>query len=167
VLVQYLLLLGVCPSVYLPQAGIVSKRLHRSSWFWHGGFFPPILHCVIRKFGQSGTSKIHDTSLWNFVANCVDCVVNTTCPRLMHLYNMLITISHVCSTHPFNGPLSGTTQVSRYHSVFTGRMPFLPPNQQRRSTEGKSRVQQLTRFRLRYRVMQSICYSRVSCYRLS
>ena len=81
-------------------------------------------------------------------------------------------------THPFNGPLSGTTQVSRYqkgktnldfteardsewqwhqlgmcksaprsrqitmpaphHSVFTGRMPFLPPNQQRQSTEGAS-----------------------------
>ena len=79
-------------------------------------------------------------------------------------------------THPFNGPLSGTTRVSRYqkgktnldftgardsewqwhqlgmckfaprsrqittpaphHTVFTGRMPFLPPNQQRQSTEG-------------------------------
>jgi len=79
-------------------------------------------------------------------------------------------------THPFNGPLSGTTRVSQYqkgkpiwillkqetisgsgigwaiyksaprsrrittpaphHSVFTGRMPFLPPNQQRQSTEG-------------------------------
>ena len=79
-------------------------------------------------------------------------------------------------THPFNGPLSGTTRVSRYqkgktnldfteardsewqwhqlgicksaprsrqitvpaphHSVFTGRMPFLPPNQQRQCTEG-------------------------------
>ena len=79
--------------------------------------------------------------------------------------------------HPFNGPLSGTTQVSRYQkgktnldfteardsewqwnplghmqvctslqadnhtstpllSFFTGRMPFLPPNQQRQSTEG-------------------------------
>jgi len=23
-----------------------------------------------------------------------------------------------------------------HHSVFTGRMPFLPPNQQRQSTEG-------------------------------
>ena len=80
-------------------------------------------------------------------------------------------------THPFNGPLSRTTRVSRYqkgktnldftkardsgsgigwatcksaprsrqittptphHSVFTGRMPFLPPNQQRQSTEGIS-----------------------------
>ena len=81
-------------------------------------------------------------------------------------------------THPFNGPLSGTTRVSRYQkgktnldftgardsewrwhqlghmqvctslqtdnqastpplSFFTGRMPFLPPNQQRQSTEGK------------------------------
>jgi len=79
-------------------------------------------------------------------------------------------------THPFNGPLSGTTQVSRYQKgktnldffeardsewlwhqlgrmqvctsletdnhastpplmFFTGRMPFLPPNQQRQSTE--------------------------------
>jgi len=83
------------------------------------------------------------------------------------------------NTHPFNGPLSGTTQVSRYQTgktsldfteardsewqwhqlghmqvctslqadnhastpplgFFTGRMPFLPPNQQRQSTEGTS-----------------------------
>ena len=82
-------------------------------------------------------------------------------------------------THPFNGPFSGTTRVSRYQksktnldfteardsewqwhqlghmqvcislqtenhastpllSFFTGRMPFLPPNQQRQSTEGKA-----------------------------
>ena len=81
-------------------------------------------------------------------------------------------------THTFNGPLSGTTQVSRYQkgainldfteatdsgwqwhqlghmqvctslqtdnhastpplSFFTGRMPFLPPNLQCQSTEGK------------------------------
>ena len=83
----------------------------------------------------------------------------------------------VTHTHTFNGPFSGTTQVSRYQkgktnldfteardsewqwhplghmqvctslqsdnhastlplSFFTGRMPFLPPNQQRQSTEG-------------------------------
>ena len=79
---------------------------------------------------------------------------------------------HNLHTHPFNGPLSGTTQVSQYQegksnldfteardsgirwalckpaprsrqitmpaphcSVFTGRMPFLPPNQQRQSTD--------------------------------
>ena len=83
-------------------------------------------------------------------------------------------------THTFNGPLSGTTQVSQYQKgktnldfteardsgwqwhqlghnaslhlapdrqphqhpttlmVFTGRMPFLPPNQQCQSTEGKA-----------------------------
>jgi len=82
------------------------------------------------------------------------------------------------NTHPFNGPLSGTIQVSRYQKCktnldfteakdsewqwhqlgqmqvctllqtdnhasipptqfFTGRMPFLPPIQQRQSTEGK------------------------------
>ena len=79
-------------------------------------------------------------------------------------------------THPFNGPLSGTTRVSRYQKgkpiwillkqytvsgsgiswaicksapccrqtttpapttqFFTGWMPFLPPNQERQSTEG-------------------------------
>ena len=80
-------------------------------------------------------------------------------------------------THPFNGPFSRTTRVSRYQkgktnldftearhsewqwhqrghmqvctslqtdnhantpplSFFTGRMPFLPPNKQRQSTEG-------------------------------
>ena len=81
-------------------------------------------------------------------------------------------------THTFNGPFSGTTQVSRYkkcktnldfteardsewqwHQLghmqvctslktdnthptpkfFTGRMPFLPPNQQRQSTEGTTK----------------------------
>ena len=30
-----------------------------------------------------------------------------------------------------------TTMPTPHHSVFTGRMPFLPPNQQRQSTEGK------------------------------
>ena len=55
-------------------------------------------------------------------------------------------ISSNTHTHPFNGPLSGTTWVSWYQrgktnladnhastpplSFFTGRMPFLPPNQQ-------------------------------------
>jgi len=28
-----------------------------------------------------------------------------------------------------------------HHSVFTGRMPFLPPNQQRQSTEGMLKLQ--------------------------
>jgi len=27
-----------------------------------------------------------------------------------------------------------------HHSVFTGRMPFLPPNQQRQSTEGTGKI---------------------------
>jgi len=31
---------------------------------------------------------------------------------------------------------SQTTTPTSHHSVFTGRMPFLPPNQQRQSTEG-------------------------------
>ena len=31
-----------------------------------------------------------------------------------------------------------TTTPAPHHSVFTGRMPFLPPNQQRQSTEGNA-----------------------------
>ena len=90
--------------------------------------------------------------------------------------SFILTVSHT-HTHTFNGPLSGTTQVSRYQKgktnldytgardsewqwhqlghmqvctslqadnhastpplvFFTGRMPFLPPNQQCQSTEG-------------------------------
>ena len=58
--------------------------------------------------------------------------------------------------HPFNGPFSGTTRVSRYQKGKTNmdfteardsewqwhqRMPVLPPNQQRQSTEGNIHVQ--------------------------
>jgi len=32
--------------------------------------------------------------------------------------------------------LKTDNHASTHHSVFTGRMPFLPPNQQRQSTEG-------------------------------
>ena len=90
-----------------------------------------------------------------------------------------ITVCLSMSTHPFNGPLSGTIRVSQYQkgktnldfteardsewqwhqlghmqvctllqtdndastpplSFFTGRMPFLPPNQQRQSIEGNT-----------------------------
>jgi len=92
-------------------------------------------------------------------------------------------------THPFNGPFSGTTQVSRYQkgktnmdfteardsewqwhqmghmqvytslqtdnhastpplSFFTGRIPFLPPNQQPQSTEGCCCLMQFELFSL-------------------
>ena len=97
------------------------------------------------------------------------CRVQSISPAIRHPYDR--------HTHPFNGPFSGTTQLSRYQkgktnldftgardsewqwhqlgcmqvctllqtdnhastpplSFFTGRMPFLPPNQQRQSTEG-------------------------------
>ena len=105
----------------------------------------------------------------------------STLGRACHTKNIFSKITRIVKTgekyvHTFNGPLSGTTQVSRYHkgkpiwillkqetvsgsgiswaicksaprsrqittstphhSSFTGRMPFLPPNQQRQSTEG-------------------------------
>ena len=95
-------------------------------------------------------------------------VVHTTTTSLLLLLLLLLLL------HPFNGPLSGTTRVSRYEKgktildlleqeivsdsgiswaicksaprpgqttmpalttqFYTGRMPFLPPNQQRQST---------------------------------
>jgi len=97
----------------------------------------------------------------------------TCCPT--NSVKALKAIVAVDNTHPFNGPMSGTTRVSRYQKgktnldcteardsewqwhqlgtcksaprsrqpcqhlttqFFTGRMPFLPPNQQRQSTEG-------------------------------
>ena len=103
---------------------------------------------------------------------------------------------HKKHTHPFNGPLSGTTQVGRYqkgktnldfaeardsewqwhqldhmqvctslqrdnHAVtpsikfFTGRVPFLPPNQQCQSTEGKHKhgAEMLYIFMVRYSIL--------------
>jgi len=101
-------------------------------------------------------------------------------------------------THPFNGSLSRTTQVSRYQkgktnldlteardsewqwhqlgdmqvctslqtdshagtpplSFFTGRMPFLPPNQQCQSTEGSTTTHRQTLYPLR---LQAGCRKR-------
>jgi len=73
-----------------------------------------------------------------------------------HTHTRTRTRTHT-HTHTFNGPFSGTTRVSQYQkgktylnfteardsewhastpplSFFTGRMPFLPPNQQCQST---------------------------------
>jgi len=49
VLARYAVVL--CPSVRRLQAGIACKPPDESSWFWHGGFLPPIPHGVVGKFG--------------------------------------------------------------------------------------------------------------------
>jgi len=100
-----------------------------------------------------------------------------SCTTVIILTGLQFLYTHT-HTHPFNGPFSGTTQVSRYQKgktnldftgarqwvaveptgpyaslhlapdrqprqhptiqFFTGRMPFLQPNQQCQSTEGIS-----------------------------
>jgi len=40
----------VSVSVCLSQVGVLSKEMNRLIWFWHGIFFRPVLHCVLRKF---------------------------------------------------------------------------------------------------------------------
>jgi len=39
----------------------------------------------------------------------------------------------ICKSAPRSRQI---TMPAPHHSVFTGRMPFLPPNEQRQSTEG-------------------------------
>ena len=88
-----------------------------------------------------------------------------------NVYNNCLTTANT-HTHPFNGPLSRTTWVqqetvsgsgiswamcksapcfrqtttpalkTRPLSFFTDRMPFMPPNQQRQSTEGNKHCKQ-------------------------
>jgi len=111
---------------------------------------------------------------WVIFCGCSQCLDSHFVQLAKHTH----THTHT-HTHPFNGPMSGTTQVSRYQkdktnldftgaresewqwhplrhmqvctslqtdnhastsllSFFTGRMPFLPPNQQCQSTEVKS-----------------------------
>ena len=40
------LAMTLCLCMCLSQVGVLSKRLDGSSWFWRGGFFWLILHCV-------------------------------------------------------------------------------------------------------------------------
>jgi len=40
------------------------------------------------------------------------------------------------------------TTPALHHSVFTGRTPFLPPNEQRQSTEGIAMINLRTKFKV-------------------
>jgi len=51
----------------------------------------------------------------------------------------VVSDTHFTNTHTQSAPRSRQiTTPAPHHSVFTGWMPFLPPNQQRQSTEGTS-----------------------------
>ena len=54
-------------SVRPSQVGVLLKRLNESSWFWHGSFRPPVVHCVNRKLGYFQKNK--GMTLWKFVPN--------------------------------------------------------------------------------------------------
>jgi len=117
--------------------------------------------------------------LCNVQHTCIENQRATELPKLTKCdSNTKATHTH---THPFNGPMSGSTRVSQYQKgktdldftgardsewqwhqlgdmqvcislqtdnhastsllkFFTGRMPFLPPNQQCQSTEGNSKM---------------------------
>ena len=44
----------------------------------------------------------------------------------------------ICKSAPRSRQITMPAPTTGHHSFFTGRMPFLPPNQQRQSTEGSS-----------------------------
>jgi len=51
----------------VPRDAVPAKRIDESSWFFcRVGFFRPVLHCVMKKFGYL---QNEGTSLWNFLPN--------------------------------------------------------------------------------------------------
>ena len=51
----------------------------------------------------------------SFIVNLLFCyVLGKYISLSLSLYQVMVTVSHT-HTHTFNGPFSGTTQVSRYH----------------------------------------------------
>ena len=61
----------ICCRVSLSPFVCHKPMLYRNDWtnragFWHGGFLPSTLHCVVRK---SLSPKIKNLSLWNFATN--------------------------------------------------------------------------------------------------
>ena len=58
----------------------------------------------------------------------------------------------ICKSAPRSRQI---TTPAPYHSVFTGRMPFLPPNQQRQSTEGIQYYSTTNTRNIKYKPMQT------------
>ena len=123
-------------------------------------------------------SRRLNVQLYTHSCLCSSISVCSQCTHTQHNHIFCIITNRCTHTHPFNGPLSGTTRVSRYQKgktnldfteardsewqwhqlghmqictslqtdnhnstpplkvFFTGRMPFLLPNQQRQCTEG-------------------------------
>ena len=106
------------------------------------------LHTICVRFG-----RIHNNNSNHRFTTIIQLNLRSPAPPARVLFNTHTRLH--THTHLFNCPFSVTIQVSRYQKgktnldftetrdshptaqFFTGRMPFLPPNQQRQSTEGK------------------------------
>jgi len=158
------------------QKLFVSERLHHRECPQNGPL-PLGPHLIYDSFDppecMPQTTSIISLTIFVGVTSCVQQRDIPTTPHLQQKATPLhSTLLLLLLLHTFNGPLSGTTQVSRYQKgktnlgftevrgsgiswaicksaprsrqprqhpatqVFTGRMPFLMPNQQRQSTEG-------------------------------
>ena len=82
-------------------------------------------------------------------------VSKSTRPIFPNFFRFGRTVAVVCKSAPCSRQI---TTPAPHHSVFTGRMPFLPPNQQRQSTEGKQSQNNNIQFTIRY---DTRCYFNV------
>jgi len=69
---------------------------------------------------------------------CRDCLGRGRYAHNTHTHTHTHSINWaICKSAPRSRQI---TTSAPHHSVFTGRMPFLPPNKQRQSTEGKIHI---------------------------
>jgi len=132
-------------------------------WAWSGSC-KQFLHCGLRKFRHSKSSVyrwytqfdrrrfVYDT--WDNGSRLgrvmVECTLFMTHCLQLHTISLVRTcrISSFCTVAWQLARLLLTRCIARslgdsWASCFTGRMPFLPPNQQRQSTEGKNAIIQM------------------------
>jgi len=141
--------LSVGLSFCLPQAGIVSKRLDKSSWLlaWKLSF----TYCTLR-YKKLSISKYKGTSVWNFV-------LNSGLRKFFQGRSIVLSTkladSRVCWRHLWRSTRRGWTHVVYYTSVDCN--PLTPLHQFCSGSVLQlvpTVVQQLTRFRWTYRVVR-------------
>jgi len=123
---------SVCPS----QAGIVSKRPVESSWglaWWLSSAFTNFLGSRINNDYYATHTRL--TALFPGPSG----LAGTRKVKPIWILLKQETVSGSGISWAMSAPSS--RQITTQHhttQVFTGRMPFLPPNQQRQSTDGNT-----------------------------
>ena len=146
----------------LPEDSVILKKLNRSNCFFFAYRLPLIYPIPCHK-GIRVSAKIKGTSLWNFVQKYE---LSQHTHTHTHPFNGPLSATAKESRYQKGKTSLDFTEATdsewQWHQLghmqvctllqtdkhtstpplrfFTGRMPFLPPNQQRQSTEGKSHI---------------------------